>query len=188
MFKTSQRVSLVATAALVVVALTGITAAIQEPISKTPSVTATATVTAIDTAARTITLRDEKGQEDTYLVSPALKRFNEFKVGDTIKMSYHEAVVVEVLKPGQKSSAGSTKATERGKAGLPEGKLSAQDTVNVTVKAIDPAVPSVTVATADGRTFTRKIQNKKNIAGLKVGDQVDITYSRALVVSLERAK
>jgi hypothetical protein len=178
---------MVTTAALMALMVAG-PAAAQEPLAKTKSVTATATVTAIDTTARLITLRDEKGQEDTYRVSPDLKRFNEFKVGDTIRMSYHEAVVVEVLKPGQKSSAGSVKSAEKGKSGLPEGKLSAQDTVNVTVKAIDPAVPSVTVATADGRTFTRKVQNKKNIEGLKVGDQVDITYSRALVVSLDRAK
>jgi hypothetical protein len=35
---------------------------------------------------------------------------------------------------------------------------------------------------------TRKVENKKNIEGLKVGDQIDITYTRALLANIERAK
>jgi hypothetical protein len=63
-----------------------------------------------------------------------------------------------------------------------------QDKMTVTVKAIDPAVPSVTVTTPSGATVTRKVENKKNIEGLQVGDKIDITYTRALVTQLERAK
>jgi Cu/Ag efflux protein CusF len=63
-----------------------------------------------------------------------------------------------------------------------------QDKMTVTVKAIDMAAPSVTVTTPDGRTVTRKVEDKKNIENLKVGDQVDITYTRALITSVERAK
>jgi hypothetical protein len=58
----------------------------------------------------------------------------------------------------------------------------------VTVKAINPSVPSVTVVTADGRTITRKIENKKNLEGLKVGDKADITYTQALLMSVTAAK
>jgi hypothetical protein len=61
-------------------------------------------------------------------------------------------------------------------------------TTTVGVKAIDPSVPSITVSTADGRTVTRKIENKKNLEGIKVGDKLDITYTRALLVSAEPAK
>jgi hypothetical protein len=60
--------------------------------------------------------------------------------------------------------------------------------MTVTVKAIDPALPSVTVTTPAGRTVTRKVENKKNIEGLKVGDQIDITYTRAVLTDVERAK
>jgi Cu/Ag efflux protein CusF len=165
----------------------GITA--QPAVSKASSVTATATIQAIDSTARTITLRDEKGQEDTYSVGPEVKRFNEFKVGDTVKMTYYESMVFQLRKPGEKADPATFDAAfTRAKGALPAGTLAVQDKMTVTVKAIDPTVPSVTVTTPDGRTVTRKIENKKNIEGLKVGDQIDITYTRALVTAIERAK
>jgi hypothetical protein len=161
----------------------------QTPVTKTASVTGTATIVAIDSTSRMVTLRDEKGVEDTFAVGPEVKRFDELKVGDTVKMTYYESLVFAVRKPGDKApTTGSTDAAmTRAKEGLPGATIAAQDKTTVTVKAIDPAVPSVTVTTADGRTVTRKIENKKNIEGLKVGDVVDITYTRALLTSVERA-
>jgi len=157
--------------------------------SKSASVTATATVEALDTTARTITLRDAKGQVDTYSVSPDVKRLNEFRIGDTVKMTYYESVVLRVRKPGDTGpAAGADVALSRGPGTLPGATLSVQDTVTVTVKAIDPALPSVTVTTSDGHTITRKVENKKNIEGLKAGDRIDITYTRAVLADLERAK
>jgi hypothetical protein len=76
----------------------------------------------------------------------------------------------------------------RAKGALPAGSLAVQDKMTVTVKAIDSTVPSVTVTTPDGRTVTRKIEDPKNIEKLKVGDLVDITYTRALLTNVERAK
>ena len=79
-------------------------------------------------------------------------------------------------------------ALARAKSALPAGTVATQDKATVTVKAVDPAVPSITVVTADGRTVTRKIEDKKNIEGLKVGDKIDITYTRAMVINIEPAK
>ena len=48
--------------------------------------------------------------------------------------------------------------------------------------------PSITVVTADGRTLTRKIADKKNLEGVSAGDKIAITYTQALVVAAEPAK
>jgi Cu/Ag efflux protein CusF len=162
----------------------------QPPVTKTTSVTTTATIQAIDSTARTVTLRDDKGQEDKYAVGPEVKRFDELKVGDKVKMTYYESIVYQLRKPGDKSPVADAAdaAITRGKGALPSATAAVQEKMTVTVKAIDPAVPSVTVTTADGRTVTRKIENKKNIEGLKVGDQVDITYTLAVLANIERAK
>ena len=161
----------------------------QAPVTKGSSVTTTATIQAIDSTARAITLRDEKGQEDTYTVGPEVKRFDELKVGDTVKMTYYESIVYQIRKPGEKPGPATLDAAaSRGKGALPSGTVGLQEKMTVTVKAIDPTVPSVTVTTPDGRTVTRKIDDKKNIEGLKVGDQIDITYTQAVVTSVERAK
>ena len=163
--------------------------ATQPPATKAAFVTATATILAIDTATRTLTLREETGQEDTVSVGPEVARFNELKVGDKVKATYYESVVFKILKPGEK--AGPSKvdgALSRGRGALPVGTLSVQERMTVTVTAIDSAAPSVTVTMPDSRSVTRKVKDKETIEGLKVGDQVDITYTRALVTSIERAQ
>lgn len=159
------------------------------PMIRSTSISATATIQAIDHAKRTITLRDRQGNEDTYTVSPDLKRFDELKAGDMVKMTYYESVVFQVRKPGEKGVGTTGEAgLVRGTGELPAAALAAQDTMTVRVKAIDPAAPAITVTTPDGRTVTRKVDDKKHLEGVAVGDQVDITYTRALLTQIERAK
>ena len=66
--------------------------------------------------------------------------------------------------------------------------MASQQKMTVTVKAIDPDLPSITVTTSDGRTVTRKVDDKKNLTGVNVGDLIDITYTRATLMSVDRAK
>ena len=116
--------------------------AAQAPVTKSASVSATATIQAIDSTARTITLRDEKGQEDTYSVGPEVTRFDELKVGDAVTMTYYESMVFQIRKPGDAPGAATIDASvNRGKGALPGVSASVQEKMTVTVKAIDPAVP-----------------------------------------------
>jgi Cu/Ag efflux protein CusF len=179
-------------AAVICLSAAGILA--QAPITKTRSITGTATIQAIDTTTRAITLRDESGTEDTYIAGPEVKRFDELKVGDTVKMTYYESVIVQARKAGA-AATGTTgekpaidAAMTRGQGALPGVTAAVQEKMTATIKAIDPETPSVTVTTADGRTVTRKIEDKKNLEGLAVGDQIDITYTRALLTAIERGK
>ena len=169
----------------------------QTPVTKSKSVSGTATIQAIDSTTRAITLRDESGVEDTYIAGPEVKRFDELKVGDTVKMTYTESVVLQVRKSGgaatgttgdKAAAAASDAAITRGKGALPSVTAAVQDKVTVTVKSIDASVPSITITTPDGRTITRKVEDKKNIEGLSAGDQIDITYTRALLTEIQRAK
>src|SRR6185312_17132995 len=104
-------------------------------------------------------------------------------------MTYYESVVFQVRKPGEKSNpAGDEAALARAKGALPGGTLATQQRRTVTVKSVDPAVPSITVTTEDGRTITRKLDDKKYLADVKPGDRIDITYTEALLTSVEPAK
>ena len=161
----------------------------QNPITKSNTVRGSATIQAIDSTTRMITLRTKDGEEDTFRVSPDMTRFNELKVGDTVNFTYVESIVVQVRKPGSGPTATTGDAAITAADGKkPGGTIAAQVQTTVTVKAINPSVPSVTVVTADGRTITRKIENKKNLEGLKVGDKADITYTQALVIGVTPAK
>jgi hypothetical protein len=144
---------------------------------------------AIDSTQRIVTIRTASGEEDSLAVGPEVKRFNELKVGDRINMTFVESAVVTVQPPGtapKPSTLGAGVTPGSGKS--PAATVAAQVTTTVTVKAIDPKVPSITVTTADGRTVTRKIENKKNLEGIKVGDKLDITYTQAVMLSAEAAK
>lgn len=164
-------------------------AASQEPITKVNMLKMTAEITGIDSTKRTVTLRDDMGNEDEFAVSPNMQRFNELKVGQKVNITYYESLVLQVLRPGQQGLGDSSEAAlNRAKSALPAGTLATQEKRTVTVKTIDPSVPSVTVTTEDGRTVTRKIEDKSLLERVKPGDRVDITFTRALITSVEPGK
>ena len=162
----------------------------QQTVTKSNSVTAMLTVQAIDKTARLVTLRNEQGEEDTYSISPeTMPRFNELKAGDKVRITYYESMVFQLLKPGAKSNSASYEAAlNRAKSARPAGTLATQEKMTVTVKTLDMAVPSITVTTDNGRVITRKIEEKKNLEGVKPGDKIEITYTQALVTAVENAK
>ena len=152
-------------------------------------ITVVATIQQIDSTKRRITFRNEDGTEDTMVAGPEFKRFNELKVGDKVNLTYYASTVYQVRRPGTKGpdTGVSAAATPAGRA-LPGGTISAQSVQTVTVKSIDPAVPSITVTTSDGRTVTRKVDKKEYLDGVKIGDKIDITYTESVLAMVERAK
>ena len=161
----------------------------EQTVSKSESVSATATIQAIDKANRLVTLKDESGAEDTMQVGPAMKRFDELKVGDKVKVTYSESLVLQVRKPGDAAKTGGDDAKiTKGTGASPAVTLSRQQTTTVEVLGIDQKLPSITVRTADGRTVTRKVEIRKNLEGVKVGDKIDITYTQAAILSVEPVK
>jgi Cu/Ag efflux protein CusF len=159
----------------------------QTPVTRSEAVEATATVEAIDHTARLVTLKGEGGETETIYCPPAIKRFDELKVGDKVSFRYRESIVYKVSKPGAAPTAPASAGPKlvRGTGPRPGGTVSRQETATVTIKAIDPKVPSVTVLTDDGRTVSFKVEDPKNLKGFKPGDTVEITYTEALMVSVQ---
>jgi hypothetical protein len=159
-----------------------------QTVSKGEMVKASATIQAIDATNRLITVKDEDGDETTIWAPAEMARFNELKVGDRVNLTYYESMVFQL----RKSGATSTKPSDRTEvvpttgSSLPGGTASRQVTTTVTVKSVDPSVPSITVTTADGRTVTRKIAQKSHLDGVSPGDRIDITYTEAILANVER--
>ena len=62
-----------------------------------------ATVTAVDKAKRTVTVKGPKGNIRTFAVGKEARNFDQVKVGDMITLTYAEAVTVSLEKaPGAK--------------------------------------------------------------------------------------
>jgi hypothetical protein len=174
-------------AALAVLVVLPIVARAQKPVTQTEAIELTTKIEAIDKTARLVTLKDKDGEVETIYCGPEVKRFDELKVGDTVTFRYYESVAYAIRKPGQPSGlpAQTGPAVTRGQGPKPGGTISQQETATVTIKAIDAKVPSVTVLTEDGRTVSMRVEDKKNLEGVKVGDKVEVTYTEAVMISVK---
>jgi hypothetical protein len=173
---------------LAIFCMTSAVASAQGTVARAGNVSKSATITAINQTTRVVTLKDAQGNVEDVQCGPEITRFKELKVGDTVTFSYHAAVIYQIAKPGDKATAAAGAEMTRGQGVRPSGAVTQQHKVNVTIDAIDPAAPSVTVRTADGHKLTATVQDKKNLEGVKVGDKVEVTLTEALMVTVESAK
>jgi Cu/Ag efflux protein CusF len=158
----------------------------QKAVTQGAEISETVTVEAIDYKARLVTLKDSDGFSDTVYAGPEVKRFDELKVGDKVTFRYYESVVYQIRKPGsQPAKPAETASVVRSEGAKPGATVSQQKSATVTVDAVDMAVPSVTIRSDDGRKMSFRVENKKNLEGVKVGDRVEITYTQALAISVQ---
>jgi Cu/Ag efflux protein CusF len=163
-------------------------AAAQKPVSSGEVMSKTFTIEAIDTTNRVVTLKGPDGMVEDVYCGPEVQRFSALKVGDAVTFRYHESQVTAVRKAGQPRPASESAAVTRTPGTSPGGTMADQQTRTVTIQSIDTKAPSVTVKTDRGATMSLHIKDPKNLEGYKVGDTVDITYTRALAISVEPAK
>ncbi|HEV7476933.1 MAG TPA: hypothetical protein VGO02_04255 [Burkholderiales bacterium] len=148
----------------------------------------TASVEAIDTAARSVTLKGPRGNVVTLAVGPEVKNFDQVKVGDFVVVRYAEALTLELKKGGKElrqrsEREGSAAAQPGGRPGAAAGR---QITVIADVTAVDRKKQIVTLR-GPSRTVDLKLRDPEQIKLVKVGDQVEATYQEAVAVSVEPA-
>jgi len=161
-----------------------------EEIKKESVVKVTATVTAVDLKNRIVTLKGENGNSVDVLVGDDVKNLAQVKVGDELVVSYKEAVSVKILKssdvPLSRDVTSDVKTAEPGQK--PAGTLTEKATVTAIITAIDTNNSTVTLKGPSGSLVTVKVNDPKNIQMVKVGDEIVITYTQALAISIEAPK
>ena len=148
----------------------------------------TGTVEAVDAATRKVTIRKADGTVVTTVAGPEITRFNEVKVGDRITARFYENIVLRLKRPGETEVASATRGTTGSEQATPGGTKAKQMTLTVTITGIDPNAPSITFMGPEGWKYTSKVQDTVALSKVKVGDKVDIVWTEALLVSLERDK
>jgi hypothetical protein len=176
---------------LIIGVMTTLGCSAKEPFLKEEVQEVSATVEAIDTENRLISLRGPKGTA-TILAGPDIVNFPQIKVGDEVKVKYTVAVAAKITKsketPTTKLDANSQTAPEGSK---PSASVDATITTTVQIESVDLSFETVTFKRPDG--FVRTIapaspEGKKFIKTLKKGDLVDVSYTEALAISVEPAK
>jgi len=159
-----------------------------KPVTQGEMVSTTSVITAIDSGNRLVTLKNADGTTDVIYCGPEVKRFDALKVGDRVTFRYHESVVYNITRTADSTPTVSLPQIVRSAGVKPGATISQQATAVVTVAAIDPKIPSVTIATSDGNKMSFKVENKKNIEGIKAGDKVQITYTQAFAITVDSPK
>ena len=145
------------------------------------------TIDAIDKEKSTITLKGPKGRTVTLEVRDPSK-LDAVKVGDPVVATYVEAVAYQVRKAGTATPGASMQeARVSSKPGEnPAGAIGREVTLTATITAIDKKARTVTLKGPQGNSETVKVKDPKNLEGVKVGDLVDITYTQALAIALDK--
>jgi hypothetical protein len=153
------------------------------------TVKTTATVEAIDVAKRLVTLKDENGEVTELAVPKKVRNLAQVKKGDQVVATYYQAIAYDVFKAGTETPAEATAVTsERANPGeKPAAGVAEATTFTATIDAIDKEGSKVTLKGPEGNKVTFKVKDPKKLDVVAVGDQVQITYTRALAISVQAA-
>jgi hypothetical protein len=179
----------------------GLLAGCQQMSSTTPQETAqpatvertemvTATVEAVDQAERLVTLRGPDGDPFTVHVADEVRNLPQVEVGDQVVIRYREAIAAELSLPGEPAAGDevSAQVTRAPLGARPAAELAQQVRTTVRIDALDLASNTVSFTGPSGLRQTVAVQDPKMqdfLRTLTVGDQVAITYSEALAMSVE---
>lgn len=149
----------------------------------------TATVAAIDLEKRIVTLKGEDGEVRDIKVGEEAVNLPQVKVGDLVTVKFYESIAVELIKPGTYAGTGEKTAIVKAKPGeMPGGMVAKQVTVTATITAIDKQKSTITLKGPEGNMTKVKVQDPTNLEKVKVGDELMITYTEALAISVEHVK
>lgn len=146
----------------------------------------TATVEKIDLEKRKVTLLLDTGKKKTFKVDKSVQNLDQVKVGDKLKISFTEEIIILVGHSNEAPAAGDLQevgvAPKGAKPGIVMTETSA---LSAKIVAVDPAKHRVTLLDPDGKKKTIKLSNKvTNLDQLKVGETVDMVLSDSLVVEI----
>ena len=147
-----------------------------------------ASVEALDTVARTVTLKGPQGNLLVLPAGPDVRNFDRIKVGDQVVARYQEALSIE-LKKGGNAPVGRVEGTMAVKAAPGEKPAAGggrQVTVTADVVALDARTQTVTLR-GPQRTIAVRVDDAEQFKRVALGDQVEAMYIEAVAVSVEPA-
>ena len=147
-----------------------------------------AVVDEIDHDTRMVTLRRSDDSKITFRADDSVRNLDQVKRGDIVEATYYESLALNLRKPGEVtpgvSSAG---AASRAEVGETPGAAGARSyTVVATIHALDRAKGTATLEDEQGNLTTIEVRNPDHFDVARVGDLVEITYTEAVAISVDK--
>lgn len=145
-------------------------------------------VVSIDAATKTVVVEGERGRRVAIVAPKDSANFDQIQVGDPVAAVYVESIAVAIApvpdaKPGVSETVDVSTAP---KGATPSAAIAQQIELRAVVKAVDPKTRQVTLDVPGGAQRTLKAGNDIDIEKVKVGEQVSVTLTRALAISIDK--
>jgi hypothetical protein len=155
-------------------------------------VTITASVETINHTNREVTLKGPLGNSVTFTVDQRVQRLNEVQVGDFVRADYYVSIAAE-LRPPTPDEAKAPFVLLDGAGKAPAGTSPAAGglrrfKVVTTIEGLDRPTQTITVKGPRGNYLTARVADASNLTQMRIGENIVVTYTEALAVSLEKAE
>ncbi len=147
----------------------------------------TGKVISIDPATRTVVVEGSRGRQVSIVAPKDAPNFDQIEVGDPVAATYVESIAlaiapVEDAEPGASATAS---VSTRPPGSTPGGVMEEQIQLRAVVKAVDAERRSVTLDVPGGGERTLKVGEGIDLKRVKTGEQVSVTLTRALAISID---
>jgi len=148
---------------------------------------ASATVEAVDTAKRTVTLKGQAGETKTLKCGPEVRNFDQIKVGDSVNLTFVDEVAAYVRKADAPPMAEEGAMVALAPKGAKPGVMMAETVeVKAKIESINTKKHTITFLNPDGSKKTVKVGKKaKELKELQKGDDVVLRITQAMLIDVK---
>jgi len=149
-----------------------------------------ATVETVDQQKRMVLLRGPTGALLTVQAGPEVRNLPQVKPGDRVMLRYTEAIAARIARPGDPAAESTTSVARAAPGERPAGMIVDRERVRVTIESVNPASHTVAFIGPDRVPRTVAVRQpamQEFLRTLKVGDEVEVTFTNAVAISVEPA-
>ena len=150
------------------------------------AVSFTATVDAIDSKTRQITLKGADGSKTSFIAGDEVRNFAQIKKGDIVSFDIVETVALDVQKSTEEPKMVETESVKRAKLGeKPSGSIETVGFMTARVEEIDYATRKVGLKMPEGKIVHFTVGDQvKRLNEVKKGDEVVVQYLQKLSIKV----
>jgi len=150
--------------------------------------TIVATVSALNQETREVTLKDDEGNEHSFIASEEVRNLPQVSVGDLVTITYLQNITIEVVEgEGLQAAEGAVADAVRAEEGAMPGMAASETKVAIyKVEDINIEANTFKLSDVNGTVQEYHARNPENLKRSKVGDAVIVTTTQAVAAEVTK--